>query len=48
MKQGMHVFLDVALMKDEAFSIFTLQQCWGSWMLAMNNTETPGITTIKK
>ena len=27
-KQGMHVFSDVASVSDEAFGIFTLQQCW--------------------
>ena len=46
-KQGVHVLSDVALGSDEALGIFTLQQCWDSWMSAMNNTETPGITIVK-
>ena len=47
MKQGMHVFSNVVSVSHEAFGIFTLQQCWDSWMSAMNNTETPGIATVK-
>ena len=47
MKQGMHVFSDVASVSYEAFDIFTLKQCWDSWMSVMNNTETPGIVTMK-
>ena len=46
-KQSMHLFSDIALISDEAFGIFTLKQCWHSWMSAMNNTETPGIATVK-
>ena len=47
MKQGMHVFSDVASVSDEAFGISTLHQCWDLQMSAMNDTETPGIATIK-
>ena len=43
----MHVFSDVASVSDEAFGIFTLKRCWDSWMSAINNTETPGIATVK-
>ena len=39
-KQGMHVFSDLALVSDEAFGIFTHKRCWDSWMSAMNNAET--------
>ena len=46
-KQGMHIFSDVASVSDEAFGIFTLKRCWDSWMLAMNNTEIPGPATVK-
>ena len=46
-KQDTHVFSDVASISDEAFGILTLKRCWYSWMSAMNNTETPGTTTIK-
>ena len=46
-RQSLHVFSDVASVSDEAFGIFTLKRCWDSWMSAMNNTETPGIATVK-
>ena len=46
-KQGMHVFSDVASVSDEAFGIFTLKRCWDLWMSVMNNTETPDIATVK-
>ena len=46
-KQGMHIFSDVASVSDEAFGNFTLQQCWDTWTSAMNNTETPGAATVQ-
>ena len=46
-RQSMYIFLNVASISNEAFGIFTLKQCWESWMSVMNNTETPDIATVK-
>ena len=46
-RQSKHVFIDLASISDEALGVFTLKQCWDSWMSAMNNTETPGTATVK-
>ena len=40
-------FSDVSLVSGESFGIFTYKRWWDSQISAMNNTETPGIATIK-
>ena len=46
-EKGIHVISDAVLESNEAFVIFTLQQCWDSWISAMNNTETTAIATVQ-